>query len=194
MIQKERRCMINRTSALITNYKIGSLKVDEKITLTFQEIRDLNIKQIAAWPLTIESVNLKLANIISTTKAPGFNQSLSNNNKHILRIEPLKWWVIGDENIELESELGTDVDFSHAFTSIEIKGDSVKNFLNRHLPLDLRDRSFPVNSTASSAIHHVSIKIWRTDIGYKLFIPRGFALSIWKILLETAAQFGYEIL
>ena len=152
------------------------------------------IKQIAAWPSTIENVDLKLANIINTKNAPGFNQSISNNNMHVLRMEPLKWWIIGDNNIQLESELGTIVDLSHAFTSIEIKGDNVKSFLNRHLPLDLRDRSFPVNSTASTAIHHVSVKIWRTDIGYKLFIPRGFALSIWEILLETASQFGYEIL
>ena len=28
---------------------------------------------------------------------------------------------------------------------------------------------------------------------FRLFIPRGFALSIWEILLETASQFGYEI-
>ena len=186
--------MINRVSALTTNYKIGSLKVDEKITLTFHEIRDLEIRQIAAWPSTIESVDLKLASIINATKTPGFNQSLSNNSKHILRMEPLKWWIIGSVNIELESELGAIVDLSHAYTLIEIKGYSVKNFLNRHLSLDLRNLSFPVNSTASSSIHHVSVKIWRTELGYRLFIPRGFALSIWKILLETAAQFGYEIL
>ena len=186
--------MVSRASALATNYKIGSVKVNEKITLTFQEIRDSDIKQIAAWPLTIESVDLKLANIINATNAPGFNQSLSIKDKHILRIEPLKWWVIGDSNFEIESSEGTNVDLSHAFTSIEIKGENVKEFLNRHLPIDLRDQSFPVNSITSSAIHHVSVKIWRADFGYRIFIPRGFALSIWEIFLETASQFGYEVL
>ena len=186
--------MVNRASALETNYKIGSVKVDKKITLIFKEIRDLDIKQIAAWPLTIESVGLKLASIINEKDAPGFNEAFSNKNKHVLRTEPLKWWMIGESNIEITSEEGAIIDLSHAFTSIEIKGESVIKFLNRHLPLDLREQSFPVNSIASSAIHHVSVKIWRTELGYRLFIPRGFALSIWKILLETAAQFGYEIL
>ncbi|MCS5599280.1 MAG: hypothetical protein NZ707_05940, partial [Rhodospirillales bacterium] len=65
--------------------------------------------------------------------------------------------------------------------------------LNRHLPIDLREKYFPVNSVASSAIHHVSVKLWRSDTGYHLFIPRGFALSLWAIFLETASQFGYEI-
>tara|TARA_B110000438_G_C15591198_1_gene553921 strand:- start:121 stop:681 length:561 start_codon:yes stop_codon:yes gene_type:complete len=186
--------MVNRTSAIVTNYKTTSKKIDEKITLTFKEIKYFDIKQIAAWPSTIESVGLKLANIINTSNAPGFNQSLSIKDKHILRIEPLKWWVIGGGNIEIESNEGTNVDLSHAFTSIEIKGENVKEFLNRHLPIDLRDQSFPVNSITSSAIHHVSVKIWRTDFGYRIFIPRGFALSIWEIFLETASQFGYEVL
>jgi len=186
--------MVKRSSALATNYKSTSIKVDGKITLTFQEVKDLDIKQIAAWPSTIKSVDLKLANIINTTNAPGFNQALSINNTHILRTEPLKWWIIGDGNIEMAPDEGAIIDLSHAFTSIEIKGDSVKNFFKRHLPLDLRDQSFPVNSIASSAIHHVSVKIWRTSDGYRLFIPRGFALSIWEIFLETASQFGYEIL
>ena len=186
--------MVNRTSALFTNYKIGSTKVDDKVSLTFKEIRDLDLKQIAAWTSTIEIIDSKLANIIDTSNAPSFNQALSNNDKHILRIEPLKWWVIGGDNIELTSEEGSVVDLSHAFTLIEIIGDSGRDFLNRHLPLDLRDHIFPINYVASSAIHHVSVKIWRTNQGYRLFIPRGFALSIWEILLETAYQFGYEIL
>ena len=186
--------MVNRTSALITKYKIGSVKVDEKITLTFQEMRDLDIKQIAAWPSTIEIIDLKLSNFMNITNAPSFNRSISTNNNHILRIEPLKWWLIGKGKIEIESEGGTIIDLSHAFTCIQIKGDNVKNLINRHLPLDLREQSFPVNSIMSSAIHHVSVKVWRTDSGYRLFIPRGFALSIWEILLKTASQFGYEIL
>ena len=185
--------MVNRASALFTNYKIGSTKVDDKVSLAFKEIRDLDLKQIAAWTSTIEIIDSKLANIIDTSNAPSFNQALSNNDKHILRTEPLKWWVIGENIIEVAAEEGTVVDLSHAFTSIEITGDSVRDFLNRHLPLDLRDHSFPINSVASSAIHHVSVKVWKTNGGYRLFIPRGFALSLWDIFLETASQFGYEI-
>ena len=185
--------MVSRVSALVTNYKIGSYKVNEKISLTFQEIKNLNIHQIAAWPSTIDSVASKIANIIKVSNAPRFNQALSKNDQHILRMEPLKWWLIGENIIEIASEEATVVDLSHAFTSIEITGDSAKDFLNRHLPLDLRDHYFPVNSVASSAIHHVSIKLWKTNKGFRLFIPRGFALSLWDIFLETASQFGYEI-
>ena len=77
---------------------------------------------------------------------------------------------------------------------IKISGEKVRLLLNRHLPLDLRDNIFPINSSASSAIHHVSVKLFRINKNdYNLLIPRGFALSIWEILLESASQFGFEI-
>ena len=187
--------MVNRSSALDANYKIGSFEINKKITLSFKEIRDLEIKQVAAWPSKIDKIDFKLANIINQTKAPGFNKSASNDNKHILRIEPLKWWIIGESNIEILDDEGSVLDLSHAFTSLEIKGKNVRQFLNRHLPLDLREQSFENNSISSSSIHHVSTKVWKKNHDeYILFIPRGFALSIWEILLETASQFGYEIL
>jgi sarcosine oxidase gamma subunit len=45
----------------------------------------------------------------------------------------------------------------------------------------------------STAFHHVGITLWCSDDGFELFIPRGFALSLWEVLAETAAQFGAEI-
>ena len=68
------------------------------------------------------------------------------------------------------------LDLSHAFTVIEIKGDNVKDFFNRHLPLDLRDQSFPINSIASSAIHHVSVKIWRMRSGIQVIYTSWFCI------------------
>ena len=75
-------------------------------------------------------------------------------------MEPLKWWIL-DNNLSVSEELGTSLDMSHAFTNISLSGDCVSLFLNRHLPLDLREDNFPVASSASSAIHHVNIKLLR---------------------------------
>jgi sarcosine oxidase subunit gamma len=108
-------------------------------------------------------------------------------------MEPSKWWLLGD-TVNLPENLGTSLELSHAFTSISIEGEKSNILLNRHLPLDLRLDNFPINSSASSAIHHVSVKLFRlSDKEFNLVIPRGFALSIWEILLESASQFGYEI-
>jgi sarcosine oxidase gamma subunit len=45
----------------------------------------------------------------------------------------------------------------------------------------------------STALHHVGITIWHSSDGFELFVPRGFALSLWEVLTDTAAQFGAEI-
>ena len=95
---------------------------------------------------------------------------------------------------QVPENVGTSLELSHAFTSITIEGEKSDVLLNRHLPLDLRLDNFPINSSASSAIHHVSVKLFRIyNKEFRLLIPRGFALSIWEILLESASQFGYEI-
>jgi sarcosine oxidase gamma subunit len=39
----------------------------------------------------------------------------------------------------------------------------------------------------------VGVTLRRSDAGYELFIPRGFAVSLWELLVETAEQFGLEI-
>ena len=103
----------------------------------------------------------------------------------MMRIEPLKWWIVGSGVPTLSSSEGTTLDLSHSYTHLQISGLSASLFLNRHLPLDLREKHFHVNSIASSAIHYVSVKLWcSTDMGYHLFIPRGFeSLSPSKIQL-----------
>ena len=112
-----------------------------------------------------------------------------------MRVEPLKWWVLGSDIPLLSTEDGTTLDLSHSFTCLYISGKASSLLLNRYLPIDLRENVFPQVSSASSSIHHVSIKLLKLPLNnYYLFIPRGFAMSIWEILIESSKQFGYEIL
>ena len=185
--------MVERLSALRDNYKIGIFGKKEKAGIVMSEIKDLILYQVAAWPKTLDKVGTEIAQSLGLNKYPGPNRAIEGNQLSLLRIEPLKWWIVGSGVPTLSSNEGTTLDLSHSYTHLEISGPSDTLFLNRHLPLDLRDKYFPVNSVASSAIHHVSVKLWRSDSGYHLFIPRGFALSLWEIFLETANQFGYEI-
>ena len=185
--------MANRSSALESNYPVGINAANNESRLQLSEIKNLQLTQVAAWPDSINKVGSYIANHLNFSEYALPNKVIVNNSAVMMRIEPLKWWIIGSEVPMLPSDDGTLLDLSHSFTNLEISGPSASLFLNRHLPLDLREKYFPVNSTASSAIHHVSVKLWRSDSGYHLFIPRGFALSLWEIFLETANQFGYEI-
>ncbi len=185
--------MDNRSSSLESNYVIGKYPVNNQVQLEFKNLKNLQLLQVAAWPDTIDKVGQEISNYLNMEKFALPNCAVTKNSITMMRIEPLKWWIIGSDIPLLSTEEGTTLDLSHSFTHIEIKGASSKIFLNRFLPLDLREKSFPINSIASSSVHHVSVKLWRSEKGYNLFIPRGFALSLWEIFLESAAQFGYEI-
>mgnify|MGYP005643036189 CR=1 FL=1 len=110
-----------------------------------------------------------------------------------LRVEALKWWLLGVEPSPLDAETGVTLDISHSRTRVLVSGPEAPACLNRLLPIDLRQDRFVVNQVASGGIHHVGVTLWRSKTGYELFLPRGFAESLWELLIETAEQFGLEI-
>jgi len=184
------------------------------------EVGDLALHQIAAWPDRIDAVGKIAARAAGVAAAPGpgravqaaesaaVNSAAATAAKMatsaesakstqpespppaLLRIEPLKWWLIGAPVApDIGPQQGAVLDLSHARTRLRIAGPRAAEFLNRHLPLDLRAAAFPEGAVASSQLHHVGVTLWRSRRGYELFIPRGYALSVWEVLLQTAAQF-----
>ncbi len=172
--------MVERASALDGHHKIGRFGADGDPGVTLCEVRDLTLWQVAAWPDTLGVVSEKAAAAAAT-------------NGMLLHIEPLKWWLVGAQAPELQADQGAVLDLSHSRTHVKIFGPEATTLLNRHLPLDFRDASFPAGSVASTAFHHVGVTLWRSGDGYELLLPRGFAASLWQMLLESAAQFGCEI-
>ena len=185
--------MVKRISALNKYYEKGVFGKKDIPGVILSEIKNLILYQVAAWPETLDEVGKKLAKSCNLKEYPLANKAISNSQIAILRKEPLKWWIIGNKINELSAEDGSIIDLSHSRTHVRISGNNSITLLNRHLPIDLRENSFPLNSVASTAFHHCSVTLWRSVKGYELFLPRAFALSLWEILIESAAQFGYEI-
>ena len=185
--------MLNRNSAITEKYNIGKYPFEDNIEIIFSENRNLIIQQIAAWPEEMSNIETFFSDQLGVQKNIDFNKGEILKDNSLWRMEPSKWWLLGS-TIEVPKNLGTSLELSHAFTSVTIDGEKSDVLLNRHLPLDLGLDNFPLNTSASSAIHHVSVKLFRINKNeFRLFIPRGFALSIWEILLDSASQFGYEI-
>ena len=185
--------MLKRIPALDQYYQKGVFGKKVKTGVIFSEITDLMLFQVSAWPETLNDVGLKLAKICNLKEFPSANKAVDGYQVAMLRIEPLKWWILGSKIEELSPEEGSILDLSHSRTHLRISGNDSISLLNRHLPIDLRETSFPLNSVAPTAFHHCSVTLWRSKNGYELFLPRAFAFSLWEILLESAAQFGYEI-
>ncbi len=185
-----------RVSGLHGYYHTGRFGADNGSGpgVTLQEINELTLWQVAAWPEAFAAVSASVAKQCGVSKAPAPGQAEVGEKAVLLRAEPLKYWVIGMVPSELSSDEGAIVDQSHSRTRVRVSGSEAASLLNRHLPLDLRDSAFPVGSVASTAFHHIGITLWRNKDGYDLFMPRGFAVSLWELLTHSAEQFGYETL
>lgn len=185
--------MAKRASALAAHYPTGRHGAPGDPGVILEEIRDLALHQIAAWANTIDQVAAIAAETVGADKAPGPLNAQVGSHGALLRIEPLKWWAFGAAPPAIDPEIGNTLDVSHSRTHIRITGPNATEFLNRHFPLDLRDSAFPVGAVASSVTHHVGCTLWHSEAGYELFIPRGFAMALWEGFVESAEQFGLEV-
>ncbi|MEJ2177786.1 MAG: sarcosine oxidase subunit gamma [Gammaproteobacteria bacterium] len=186
--------MPERISALDGHYRSGRFGSEGDTGVCIQLVNDLILQQVAAWPQTLNQVGELAAQFAEAAEAPGPGRSTITEKGAILRIEPLKWWLIGIDAVDIEPDLGSTLDLSHSRTLLRLTGPKAPLLLNRFLPIDLRDSQFREGAVASSAMHHVGITLWRSTAGYELFIPRGFALSTWEVLFESAQQFGVQVL
>ena len=186
--------MPDRVSALSGHYQTSLLGKEGEPGVVLSEVPGLILYQVAAWPDTLSSVGVWAAENIGVMEVPGPGTAAVGPDSALLRIEPLKWWCYNSRQmLVLDPEQGTTLDVSHSRTHLRVRGPQAQKCLNRLVPLDLRTSSCPVGSVMSTAFHHVGITLWYSNNGFELFVPRGFSLSLWEVLAETAAQFGAEI-
>ena len=185
--------MAERASALSGHYQRGNFGKSGEAGVILSEVPGLVLYQLAAWSDTLDQVGLTGAQACVIDKAPGPGRAAVGSRGALLRIEPLKWWCYGSQLPELAAEDGTTLDLSHSRTHLRVQGQAAQACLNRLVPVDLRPNGCPLNSVMSTAFHHVGITLWHSKDGFELFVPRGFALSLWEVLTDTAAQFGAEV-
>lgn len=186
--------MVERVGALDGHYQRGRFGKQGAPDVSLQLVDNLRLYQVAAWPECWQQVGSLLAKTIGAETAPQPASASSGDNGSMLRIEPLKWWLIDTAEPVLEAAQASIIDLSHARCRVRISGVAATTLLNRLLPLDLRERSFAVGSVASSAMHHIGVTLWLSQHGYELLLPRSFALSAWQVLFESAEQFGIEVI
>ena len=91
--------MVNRSSALESNYPVGINATNNESRLQLSEIKNLQLTQVAAWPDSINKVGSYIANHLNLNEyALAPNKAIVNNSVVMMRIEPLKWWIIGSES------------------------------------------------------------------------------------------------
>jgi len=112
----------------------------------------------------------------------------------LTEIRNLTLWQLALWPDTVDAKDGARLDLSQSRTHIRVTGTHATTVLNSYLPLDLREQSFPVDSVASTAFHHVGVTLYRSAEGYDLFVPRGFAVSLWELLCEASEQYQLEVI
>jgi len=177
--------------------------------LTIKVVTDFSLIQLAAWADTLSKTEHTATQIAGAAQAPGFGSASVGDNASLLRVEPLKYWMIfannsaddkrHAENVvselsELQAETTCVLDLSHSRTWLQISGSHAPALLNHFLPIDLRDSHFAKNTVVNTAFHHIGVTLWRSDTAFELLLPRSFAASLTELLTASARQYGYKII
>ena len=151
---------------------------------------------IAAWPERLAETGVVAAQATGVAAAPGPGASATGPGGTLLRVEPLKWLLVSEDEIAAPTIDPTDgavLELSHARTVIHVSGPKSLDLMARMVSLDLRPAAFPEGSVANTGLHHVGVTILACDGGFDILVLRSFGLAVWEILAESAAQFGAEI-
>lgn len=78
---------------------------------------------------------------------------------------------------------------------LRLSGPRVRDVLARGLAIDLDPRAFPPGSAATSTISHMGVQLWQGDDAqsYDIAIFRSVSGSFWRWLMDSAAEYGYEV-
>jgi heterotetrameric sarcosine oxidase gamma subunit len=164
--------------------------------IRLSERRIASLWQVAAWPGRLSQAGAAAAAAAGAPEAPGPGRSAAGGTATLMRIEPLKWWLVAGADLDrpaLDGQDGTVLDLSHARTVIRVEGPATEALMARLAAVDLRERAFPEGAVAATGMHHVSVMLHRRAGGIEIHVFRSFALSLWEHIGEVAAQFGAEV-
>ncbi|MGI9489806.1 MAG: sarcosine oxidase subunit gamma [Geminicoccaceae bacterium] len=190
--------MADVVSPLDNHLAAGRPGHGEQPAVSLSEVREHTLFQLAAWPETIAQTGEVAAQTLGLSAIPGPGQVTTGSNGTLMRVEPLKWWLVAEGSTAsapaaILPEEGNFLDLSHSRTWLKVSGKKAEVLLNHFLPIDLREGSFPTGSVASTAFHHIGVTLWRAEDDINLLLPRSFAASLWQMLCESAMQYGVAV-
>jgi heterotetrameric sarcosine oxidase gamma subunit len=156
-----------------------------------------SIWQVACWPETYPDVEGELAVVLGCEAPPPGRAAPGPDGRLLIRVEPLKWWIIGPDGADCPlapaPDRGAVLDMSHDQAGVAVEGTDAAELLKRLVSIDLRERAFPDLSWATTLAHHTITRVLRRDRGtpcYEVMVMRSYADDLHGILAHHLAQFG----
>lgn len=187
--------MVKPISPLQSARSTGQFGASGTSGVIMEDVTGFGLIQYAAWGSTLSRVDDEVARVAGCSGAPSPGQIAKGSHGLLMRVEPLKWWLVtlrGQElaQVALTPAEGVVLDMQSSRCWLRISGDNAEVLLNHFLPLNLQSSAFPVGTVASTGFHHVGVTLWRDEHGLNLLLPRSSARSLWELLSETARQYG----
>ena len=154
--------------------------------------------QVACWPDSFAAVEKRVSKAVGAEAPTPGRVSVAGDGRLLIRIEPLKWWVLGPDGADCphqpEAKDGAWLDMSHDQASVELAGPNAVEILKRMVSVDLRERAFPDLSFASTTVHHMFLKVLRQDRDgepcYRLMVMRSYADDLRDMVTHHLHHFG----
>jgi len=181
----------------------GAGQGDAPLTLT--EVPLGTLFQIAGWP---ESFAAKAGAVLrdlgfagigdygTAQRVPGALAFRIAPERVLVRLaDPGAWHAVAAAADAAETPT---LDLGHSRSVIRVAGPAAADLLARLVPIDLHAGVFPRDCFAQTGLHGVAVLLHRGDDGpvspaYDLYVPYTWAASIWELVAECAAPFGYQV-
>lgn len=87
-------------------------------------------------------------------------------------------------------------DVSHGRVVVRIAGPAARDLLATGISVDLRPHAFGPGACLQTSFHRVGVLVHHLDAGagFDVYFARSYARFAWEMLLESAREFGYEVL
>lgn len=116
-----------------------------------------------------------------------FYVTISTSNAAAVYREMQRWQQIWQLDIGLVNVTGV-------YGLINIAGPRSRDILQPLLPLDISDAAMPMGSARLTSLLGVPVRLMRVgfvaELAFELHMPSGYALPIWKALMEAGAGHG----
>lgn len=181
----------------------GALDLEAGISLT--EVRNFDLIQMMAR----RGKGAELANAAKARfgmAAPEVPKAVSASDVTLIWSGPDQFLVLskgGKHAMDILSQAFSQSaslsDQSHARALISVSGTKARAMLAKLSSLDLHQAAFPIESAAATSIDHTGVNLWRGNDRpggqpvFKLLVFATFAESLWRTLLDAAAEYGVEI-
>ncbi len=170
---------------------------DSRAGITVSAAPRGSLWQVACWPETFTSVEAALTAACGCEPPPPGHMVRTADGRLLVRVEPLKWWIMGPDGAECPLMPGADqgawLDMSHDQAALTVEGADAAELLKRLVSIDLREGRFPNLSFTTTEMHHMITRVLRDDADgprYQIMVMRSYADFLHEAVEHHLAQFG----